>query len=233
MSGGAPAGSHPRHGDMAAVVGGVVAAAVRAAAARGVVVLDDGSAEARLALEWCALGLSSGAVHGVASARLGDVESALQSALADGHDGGAASTAEAARQEAHRAAARIAAARRGALLAAPLNKTALLLAPMPIPEPLLPLGDVWGHQVEAMTGSWSAPAAVRRLAERAGGVRALDEALMRWCEGREPLAVALAGLAPAVAEDVHQAVDRGRLARRYAGLVPKLTSRTVGVDLFA
>ena len=233
MNDGAPPADHPRHDDMAAVVGGVVAAAVRAAGARGVVVLDDGSPEARLALEWCALALPPGAVHGVGSGRLRDVESALQNAHADAHDGDAASTEEAARHEAHRAAARVVAARRGALLAAPLNKTALLLAPAPVPEPLLPLGDVWGHQVEALTGSWSAPAAVRRLAERAGGIRALDAALVRWCEGREPLAVALAGLAPAVAEDVHQAVDRGRFARRYAGLVPKLTSRTVGVDLFA
>ncbi|HUH12326.1 MAG TPA: hypothetical protein VMK65_04420 [Longimicrobiales bacterium] len=219
--------AHPRLEHVAGVVGGVVAEAVRTAGAHGVVVLDDGSPEARLTVAWCTAALPPGTVQAVTAADADGVDSALQNALGDDEDGGPAAV------EAHRAAARLVAARRGALLAAPLNKSALLLAAAPVPEPLLPLGDLWAHQVEALAGAWSGPPRLRRLADAAGGIALLDRALMRWCEGRAPLATALAALPSGLHAELRQAVEEGRFARRYAGLVPKLTVRTVGVDLFA
>mgnify|MGYP001279740294 CR=1 FL=1 len=210
---------------VASVIAEVMRHAVRDAGADGVVILDDGTPEARLAIEWTRRGLGSERVHAVAPPGEDEL-SALLLAL----DSGTTDRTRA-RHESHRLRARLEAAARGALLAHPANKTALLLGGEIPPEPLLPLGDLYASQIEDLTGEWSAPDSVRRLAEAAGGISILDEALTAWAEERRPLLDALNVLPRDVAGNVGRLLEAGRFARRRVGLVPKLGFRTLGIDL--
>lgn len=207
------------------VVGAVVRQAVRDAGAAGLVVLDDGSPEARLCREWCASALGS---HAVAAAPVPgpDAVRACAAALALPSEIDAAA-------ELHRLHARLLAERRDALVANPANKTALLLAGRTPPEPILPLGDLYASRVARLAGGWSAPARVREIASAAGGIDRLDAALLALFEERRPADEALAPLGPRAGERVRLAIERGRFARRRVGLVPKLSARTLGIDLFA
>jgi hypothetical protein len=119
-----------------------------------------------------------------------------------------------------------------ALLAHPVNRTALLLGGRPPLADLLPLGDVGASHVEALSGSCSAPDSVRELARAAGGPGPLDTALARLLEERRPASEALAGLDPDVARRLLDCLDAGRWFRLYPRLVPKLGFRTLGIDLF-
>jgi len=213
---------------VAAVVGGVVRQAVEDAGAAGVVLLDDGSPEARLAAEWCGAALGPERVFSVAPPPRDAVEAVLAAAR-----GGVRGAPEVGAAELHRLFGRLMAAERKALLAHPANKTALLLAAAVPPEPLLPLGDLYASEVERLAGSWSAPPEVAALADLAGGIDRLDAALIEHLDRRRPAEAALASLPPAARAAVLDALETGRFARRRIGLVPKLTTRTLGVDYFA
>jgi hypothetical protein len=128
---------------------------------------------------------------------------------------------------------RVLARERNALLLHPANKTALLLDPVFPPEPLLPLGDLYAMHVEALAGGWTGGEELRNLAERAGGVAVVDAALDEIVERRQPPERALAHLPEAVRRDILQRWHAGRFWRRRPGLVPKLSGRTLGIDLFA
>jgi len=188
---------------------GVVHQALQDAHAYGVIVLEPHGPEGALFLRWCE-------------------KTRVEAAAAPGANG--EGTDPGASAELVRAAGRIAAAGRGALVVHPVNRTALLLGDIP-PEPLLPLGDVPASVIQTCTGGWSGSESVTSLANRAGGVEALDRALFRWLERREPFAVATSELAPEVACALRSRFQAGRFGRRRAGLVPKLGYRTVGHDL--
>lgn len=120
----------------------------------------------------------------------------------------------------------------GALVAHPASKTALLLSPrLPLAD-LLPLGDVWASQVAELAGGWSGTPELRRLADAAGGIAALDRAMQGLVEERQPAATALRGLPARVADEVLTLYEAGRHARLRPRLTPKLTARTLGIDLF-
>lgn len=119
------------------------------------------------------------------------------------------------------------------LAAHPANKTALLLGVSVPFTRLLPLGDLYASQVEALAGGWTAPLIVHALADRAGGVTVLDRALSALVDERRDARAALTPLPAAVRPDVLAAFERGRFARGHIGLVPKLGARTLGIDLFA
>lgn len=213
---------------VAAVVAGVVRQAAEDAGAAGVVLLDDGSAEARLAAEWCGAALGPERVFRVAPPPAGTVEAVLAAVRA-----GEGGTPGAGAAEVHRLVGRLTAFERNALLAHPANKTALLLGAEVPPEPLLPLGDLYASEVERLAGSWSAPPEVVALADRAGGIGPLDAALAELVDRRGPPEAALAPLPAAARAAVLDALENGRFARRRIGLIPKLTTRTLGVDYFA
>lgn len=208
------------------IVGGVIRQAVRDAGARGVAVLDDASPEARLALAWSVAALGADAVITVP---------VPDSAAVDGFRALGLAPPDVPRDrlvaELHRAAGRLVAADRDALLAHPANKTALLLGTAPPPEALLPLGDLYASQVAELAGGWTVPDAVRRLADRVGGIDRLDTALVRWAEERRPAAEAFAPLGDAT-DDLMAALEAARFARRRLGVIPKLGTRTLGFDLF-
>jgi hypothetical protein len=118
----------------------------------------------------------------------------------------------------------------GALAAHPASKTVLLLnGPLP-PEPLLPLGDLWASEVEALHGACSAPAEIAALAAQAGGFAELDGALRALIDGRDP--DGLAALGGPVRAGVERKLAAGAAARRWPLLVPRMGSRTLGMDLF-
>jgi hypothetical protein len=203
-------------------IGELVGAVARQALAdRGVArvaLLDDGSPEARLCAELLEAALGPERLVRVAGPP--DLEPVLQTPPP-----GVA--AERLAEELRRLHARLMG---DVLPACPLNKTALLLAgPLP-PEPFLPLGDVYASQVAELAGGWSAPPTVARLAERAGGVERLDEVLRARLEGRD--AQAIRRLPAEAAAEVEAALRRGAADRVTLRLVPKIGSRTIGVDLF-
>lgn len=118
------------------------------------------------------------------------------------------------------------------LAADPVNKTVAVLFPELLAEPLLPLADLYATQVRALGSDWSAPAVARAFIERAGGVEAVDAFLVRHLEERRPMNEALTPIPGAPAR--HELAERFRAGwwwRRRVGVVPKLGTRTLGLDL--
>lgn len=203
---------------IAEVVGAVARQALADRGATRVALLDDGSPEAALAATLLAPTLGDDAVLRV-TVEDAEVEPLL-------HLAGPDTPRARVHDEARRTRARLL---DDVLAAHPANKTELLLAAALPPEPLLPLGDLYASEVHALCGGWSAPPEVRALAEAAGGVEALDAALRRWLEGRDPRG--LDALPGDVAEQVKRRFRAGRAARIAPRTIPKLSTRTLGVDL--
>jgi hypothetical protein len=193
-----------------AVVGDVIRAAVSAAGADGVVALEDWTPEGELVYEWLV-------------SALGETRVWRGSALASNVHGVDAEEAQLLGTWRF--------ARQGTvLLAHPACRTALLLGGQLPRADLFPLGDLSAVQVQTLAGGWSVPADLAGIVERVGVAR-LDEALARLLDGREPAHGALAALG-ADAGAVGALYERGRYYRLRPRLVPKLSARTLGVDLF-
>lgn len=201
---------------IAEVVGAVARKALEDRGLGRIALIDDGGPEARLAAAILEAGVGAGAVARVTTFYV-DVEPLLHLLPPVSPDHVA--------EEMRRMRARL---EPGALPAHPANKTALLLGGELPPEPLLPLGDLYASQVQALAGGWSAPEDVRALARAAGGVEALDAALRAAFEGRDPSALDRLPNAGAV----RRALARGRASRVHPRIVPKLGPRTLCVDLF-
>lgn len=224
---------------LASTVGRVIAEALRNARAERLILLDDGSGEAELAARWCGGELPCGSVLRVRGPRDDALESHLQvveEVLGSGEtefDNRVELKEPGSRTEIRRLIGRLLASRHHGLVASPVNRTVALLESAPIPEPLLPLGDLWASRVAELTGSWSGPPHVRRLAEACGGIQDLDAALTRWArrdEGPEP---ARAGLSRSAHAQLSAAIESARFARTRVGLIPKLGDNTAGIDLSA
>ncbi|HEX8245940.1 MAG TPA: hypothetical protein VF541_20670 [Longimicrobium sp.] len=207
-----------REARIAAIVGAVARQALADRGAARISLLDDGSPEAELAARILAATLGADAVIRV-TAGDGEMESVL-------HLAPEVSPARV-RDEMRRMKARLVP---GAVTANPANKTALLLGGELPPEPLLPLGDLWASEIAELAGGWSAPEPVRRLAEQAGGIEALDGALRGWTDRRD--AAAPGGLPPEAADGVMRALAAGRASRLHPRIIPKIGTRTLGADLF-
>jgi hypothetical protein len=203
---------------IAEIVGAVARQALRDWRKQRIAVLDDGSPAA----DWCVATLAR-ELGANSVARVTDDASQMESVL---RLLGPVADREQLREDWRRLRARVLP---DTLLAAPHNKTALLLGgPLPA-EPLLPLGDLYASEVAALCGGWSAPREVASLAEAVGGIEVLDAALQRRIDGRDP-----AGLAPLgnFAARVERELERGRASRLAPRVVPKIGIRTIGVDLF-
>jgi hypothetical protein len=122
---------------------------------------------------------------------------------------------------------------RNALAANPVNKTTLLLGAAGSPEPLLPLGDLYATQISDLAGGWSAPPEVQQLIATSGGIELVDQTLQAWFEGWTAPETAVQQLPAEARGPFLEAVRAGRFWRERAGLVPKLSARTIGVDLIA
>lgn len=200
------------------IVGAVARQALADRGAARIALLDGGGPEAELAARLLAAAVGAERVVRV-TAGDAEVESLLHLAPAGG--------AECAREEVARVRTRLMA---DAIPAHPANKTALLLGGELPPEPLLPLADLWATEVAELAGGWSGPVEVHRIAALAGGIEALDAALRAWAEGRDP--AALGRLPAEAAQAVARALARGRASRLHPRIVPKISTRTLTIDLF-
>lgn len=193
------------------VVSGVVVEAVRSARAGGVVILEDRTPEGELVCEWLIDALGESRVWRAAA-----LASNVHGLNAD---------------DAQMLGAWQCARDRSGLIAHPASKTALLLGgPLPRAD-VFPLGDLYASQLSRLAGGWSVPDSLGAVLERVGGVDVLDAALARFVDMREPAEEALAGLGSDAA-GVVALYENGRYSRLRPRLVPKLTARTFGVDLF-
>jgi hypothetical protein len=209
--------THGAEGRIFEVVGAVARQALADRGVSRVALLDDGGPEAALAARLLEGALGAGAVVRVAADGAG-VEPFLP------HPGAVPSWRVA--EEVRRLRARL---MDGVLAAHPANKTALLLGGELPPEPLLPLGDLWATEVAALAGGWSAPPEVADLAEAAGGIEALDAALRRRYDERDP--AAFDALPREAAARVRALLAAGLASRRNPRTVPKLGRRTICIDL--
>lgn len=196
-----------RASNLERIITGVVRQAVLDADAAGVALLDDGSPEAALLAGWF------DRAFGASFHRVGD----------GGRNG----------QPDTWARLRHAAVEQRLLTASPINKTVLLLEPQPVPETLIPLGDLYASDVRELAGGWQGTPIVHNLEALCGGIDVLDAALRARFEERHSLPDTLARLPEAARAAFAEALERARFARGRAGLVPKLGTRTAGIDLFA
>jgi hypothetical protein len=209
--------THPAEGRIAEIIGAVARQALADRGLHRIALLDDGGPEAALAARLLATTLGDDAVVRVTTDGAG-VEPfvphppAVPRWRAD--------------EELRRFRARL---MEGVLPAHPASKTALLLRGELPPEPLLPLGDVWATDVAALAGGWSAPPQVAAVAEAAGGIEALDDALRGWIDGRDR--AALDRLPREAAERIRALLAAGSASRRNPRIVPKLGGRTLCLDL--
>jgi hypothetical protein len=194
------------------IIGGVIRQSIEDAGALGLLVLEPDSPEGRLVVEIAASAIGRDRVGGTERAVEGDPVMAA---------------------EAERMRARVAARKETLVVAHPANKTSLLLSRDVPPESLLPLGDLYASQIEAMLGSATLPEDVAALAQAVGGVSVLDAALRGWLEERRPLVAALELLAPAGRPAVVERLRANRAVRRWPRRVPKLGARTLWIDVFA
>lgn len=112
------------------------------------------------------------------------------------------------------------------------NKTALLLGYLPSAD-ILPFGDLYYSQVVELAGAAQLPGPSAELAAACGGAEALDRALGRYYDQRMSWPAATGQLAPAAAAQLWSALEAARFRRARVPLIPKLGSRTLGIDLFA
>jgi hypothetical protein len=196
------------------VVCDVIAEAVRSAHAGGVVILDDWTPEGALAHEWLTGALGEPRVWRAAA-----LASNVHAEDLDRSDAQLPGAWRCAREH-------------SALIAHPSSKTALLLGGPPPRADLFPFGDVYASQLERLAGACGVPDDVAQLARDAGGIQAVDAALARLVDARVPAAAALAPLDEAVAGELLRMYERGRYFRLRPRLIPRLSARTLGIDLF-
>jgi hypothetical protein len=116
------------------------------------------------------------------------------------------------------------------LLVSAANKTELLLGD-PARADVYPLGDLYASDVEQLCGSYELGPGAKGLADGAGGVRQLDQALRALFEERREAEQAFAHIAH-VRDDVLQRLENNRFRLTHVGVVPKIGARTIGIDLF-
>jgi hypothetical protein len=208
---------------VASVVAGVVEQALADSGASGLILLRGGSPEAALLVRWLSERLGAEAVQ-LAPSKAPELE--------DRETGGAGRD-DLAADEGERHRARVLAATQRRLVAHPAHKTELLLGGAPPPEPILPLGDLYASDIARFAGAVTVAPDLGELAEQAGGLEALDKVLRLWIDGREATDRALQRLDAALGAELERRVAAGRFWRRRAGLVPKLGSRTIGIDLLS
>ncbi len=117
------------------------------------------------------------------------------------------------------------------LTAHPANKTALLVGEFQPRVDLLPLGDLYATQVQQLSDGWTGDDAVHAIAAALGGIDRLDASLQQLLEGRMQVGSLGRSIGVVEAARVAEALRRSRFRRARTGLVPKLGSRTIGVDL--
>lgn len=202
--------------EVARRIAGVVAGEVARTGSRGVVVASPPGPGSALLADWLA---------GAVPVRVPDAGAVADLAGALAAAGAPGDVVEAL---AWRAAADAVAASERFVAVGNTNKTQLLLDPRPLPARILPLGDLWAHEVHTFGGGAELPPVL--AVATAEVVAAVDGALRAWLvDGASP-GDALAGLDPSLEGRIRAALVAAEPGRRGL-LVPKLEGWTVGLDL--
>lgn len=114
----------------------------------------------------------------------------------------------------------------------PATKTALLLGDT-LRGDIFLFGDLFFTQLAGLGVLIEPEPASAELAALCGGAETLDGVLQRFFDDRLGWELAAAGMAEPVRTRLRERLDAARFQRAQVGLVPKLGSRTLGIDLFA
>jgi hypothetical protein len=112
------------------------------------------------------------------------------------------------------------------------NKTALLLGESATAD-ILPLGDLYASQVVELAGAVTMPDSVGGLIHACGGIEAVDRALANRFERRISWTASTTHLSAEARDRLAAALEAARFQRQRVALIPKLSSRTLGIDLYA
>ena len=205
------------------VVVAVVAEAIREADAHGVVLASSPRPETTLLQRWFTAAAITVRIPDAEVVRA--VADSLEASL-NGRDSEAVARSN---EEAHRAAARVIANRERLIPVSAANKTELIWAERLPPEPLLPLGDLYASQIHALAGSCTAPPPLGDI--EPDRIRAVDEAIARVVEDGVRPDVAFAELPPELRNAAFSAMHRSAWRGTLPPVIPKLSKRTLGVDL--
>jgi hypothetical protein len=110
------------------------------------------------------------------------------------------------------------------------TKTALLLGTGDLAD-LLPLGDLFHSQLAELIGDHALPPELTELANAVGGAETLDRVLRRYFDERLDWRRATAGLDARARVLLEQQLEGARFRRGRVGVVAKVGSRTLGIDL--
>lgn len=208
---------------IARVVVAVVAEAIREAGAQGVVLTSSPRPETSLLERW----------FGAAAITVKVPDAEVVRAVADSLDvilaGDASAGVARSNEEARRAAARVIANHEGLIPVSAVNKTELIWAERLPPEPLLPLGDLYASQIHTLTGACTVPPPLVGIEPHR--LRAVDEAISQVVDDGVRPDVAFAELPPELRDATFSAMHRSAWRGTLPPVVPKLSRRTLAVDL--
>lgn len=205
------------------VVVAVVAEAIREADAHGVVLASSPRPETALLERW----FTAAAI----TVKIPDAEvvRAVADSLEAGLGGDGSEAVARSNEEAHRTAARVIANREGLIPVSAANKTELIWADRLPPEPLLPLGDLYASQIHALAGACTVPLPLVDIDP--DRLRAVDTAIAQVVEDGLRPDVAFAALPSELRDAALSAMRRSAWKGTLPPVVPKLSKRTLGVDL--
>lgn len=205
------------------VVVAVVAEAIREADAHGVVLASSPRPETVLLERWFAAAAIPVKIPDAEVVRA--VADSLEASLG----GDAFEAVVRASEEARRAAARVIANRDGLIPVSAANKTELIWADRLPPEPLLPLGDLYASQIHTLAGACTTPPQLGDI--EPDRLRAVDKAIAQVVEGGVRPDVAFAQLPSELRDAAFSAMHHSAWKGTLPPVVPKLSRRTLGVDL--
>ena len=110
------------------------------------------------------------------------------------------------------------------------TKTELLLGHVETAH-VYPFGDLFASELAEFGGASKLSTEVADIAQRAGGMEALDQALRRLLDERRDPPEAFVHV-PHLRDEVLQRLERTRFHRMQIGVVPKIGARTLGIDLY-
>ncbi len=205
------------------VVVAVVAEAIRDAGAHGVALASSPGPETALLEQWfTAAAITVRIPHAEVVQAVADP---LEASLA----GDASEAVARSNEEARRAAARVIANREGLIPVSAVNKTELIWAERLPPEPLLPLGDLYASQIHTLAGACTAPPPLGDI--EPDRLRAVDKALAQVVDHGVRPDIAFAELPSELRDAAFSAMQRSAWKGTLPPVVPKLSRRTLGVDL--
>ncbi len=205
------------------VVVAVVAEAIRDADAHGVVLASSPRPETALLERW----FTAAAI--TVKTPDAEVVRAVAASLEASLGGDTSDAVVRWNDEALRAAARVIANREGLIPVSAANKTELIWDERFPPEPLLPLGDLYASQIYTLTGACTAPPPLVDI--EPDRLRAVDTAIARVVEDGVRADVAFAELPSELRDAAFSAMQRSAWKGTLPPVVPKLSRRTLGVDL--